>query len=32
VVRLLPPLIISDDEAMRIVNDVSSLIENFLSH
>lgn len=32
VVRLLPPLIISDAEAMRIVNDVSSLIENFLSH
>lgn len=32
VVRLLPPLIINDDEALRIVNDVSSLIENFLSH
>jgi len=32
VVRLLPPLIISDDEAARIVNDISSLIENFLSH
>ena len=32
VVRLLPPLIISDDEATQIVNDVSSLIENFLSH
>lgn len=32
VVRLLPPLIISDEEATRIVNDVSSLIENFLSH
>ena len=32
VVRLLPPLIISDDEATRIVNDVSALIEKFLSH
>jgi len=32
VVRLLPPLIISDDDALRIVNDVSALIENFLSH
>lgn len=32
VVRLLPPLIITDDEADRIINEVSSLIENFLSH
>lgn len=32
VVRLLPPLIISDDEANQIVDAVSSLIENFLSH
>lgn len=32
VVRLLPPLIITDEEAGRIVNEVSSLIENFLKH
>lgn len=32
VVRLLPPLIISDEQAGRIVNEVSSLIKNFLSH
>ncbi len=32
VVRLLPPLIISDDEARRMVNDVSALLEKFLSH
>lgn len=30
VVRLLPPLIITDAEAERIVNDVSALLENFL--
>ncbi len=32
VVRLLPPLIISNNEAEQIVNHVSTLIENFLSH
>ncbi|MDH5444914.1 MAG: acetylornithine transaminase [Gammaproteobacteria bacterium] len=31
VVRLLPPLTISNDEAERIINEVSSLIETFLA-
>jgi len=32
VVRLLPPMILTDAEADHIVTDVSTLIQNFLSH
>jgi acetylornithine/N-succinyldiaminopimelate aminotransferase len=31
VIRLLPPLILSDDQATRIVNDVSALVKSFLT-
>lgn len=31
VIRLLPPLIISDEQATRIVNDVSALVKSFLT-
>lgn len=31
VIRLLPPLIITDDQATRIVNDVSALVKSFLT-
>jgi len=31
VIRLLPPLILSDEQATRIVNDVSALVKSFLT-
>ena len=31
VIRLLPPLVISDDEASEIVNKVTQLISNFIA-